>query len=32
LEKPATGSDELSAEDFAAAAEQWALPNSHVEE
>ena len=26
LEKPATGSDELSPEDFAAAAEQWALP------
>jgi hypothetical protein len=25
-EKPATGSDELTPEDFAAAAEQWALP------
>jgi hypothetical protein len=35
LEKPATGSDgsfEISAEDFAAAAEQLALPNSHLEE
>src|SRR5229473_3044228 len=26
LEKPATGSEELTPEDFAAAAEQWALP------
>jgi hypothetical protein len=34
LEKPATGSDsfELSEEDFAAAAAQMALPNSHLEE
>ncbi len=32
LEKQTTGSDELSAEDFAAAAEQLALPNSHIEE
>jgi len=32
LEKPATGSDELTAEDFAAAAEQLALPNSHIED
>jgi len=32
-EKPAGGSDELTPEDFAAAAEQWALPGeSHVEE
>ncbi len=33
LEKPATGSEELTPEDFAAAAEQWALPGeSHMEE
>ena len=35
LEKPATGSDgsfEISAEDFAAAAEQFALPNSHMDD
>jgi len=32
LEKQTTGSDELSAEDFAAVAEQLALPNSHMEE
>jgi len=32
-EKPAGGSDELTAEDFAAAAEQWALPGeSQLEE
>ena len=32
-EKPATGSDELTPEDFAAAAEQWALPGeSQMEE
>jgi len=32
LEKQTTGSDELCVEDFAAAAEQLALPNSHMEE
>jgi hypothetical protein len=32
-EKPAGGSDELTPEDFAAAAEQWALPGeSQMEE
>jgi hypothetical protein len=32
LEKQTTGSEEISAEDYAAVAEQLALPNSHMEE